>query len=41
MFKKDQNRIFIFDIYGMTTDKLNIFNGNNKTKSVLLFLLYL
>ena len=36
MFKKDQNRIFIFDIYGMTTDKLNIFNGNNKTKSGLI-----
>ena len=36
MFKKDQNRIFIFDIYGMSTSKLNIFNGNNKTKIVLI-----
>jgi hypothetical protein len=36
MLRKDQNRIFIFDIYGMTTAKLNIFNGNNKTKSGLI-----
>ena len=36
MLRKDQNRIFIFDLYGMTTSKLNIFNGNNKTKSGLI-----
>ena len=36
MLKKDQNRIFIFDIYGMSTAKLNVFNGKNKTKSGLI-----
>ena len=31
MFKKNQNFIFAFDIYGMST-QINTFNGNNKTK---------
>ena len=35
MFKKNQNFIFSFDIYGISA-KLNTFNGNTKTKSGLI-----
>ena len=36
MFKKNQNFIFAFDIYGISA-KINTFNGYNKTKIGLIF----